>query len=141
MTDPDHTLNLTPAKRVECEEPPIPQRLQQSPSKESESDYDWDSDPAPPYDPDWDGPLDTQVIQGEEIDEDLTPLPDDVRNSEDYNKYLQLITDTEGYDCGSFDFSPFDLKIIQAPQQLIDTRGVHVQPSLQDYNNQHEAGV
>ena len=47
----------------------------------------------------------------------------------------------QGYDCGSFDFPHFDLKITQATQQLIDRNSVYVEPALQDYNKQHVSRV
>ncbi|XP_047944182.1 uncharacterized protein LOC125190821 isoform X1 [Salvia hispanica] len=134
MTDPD--------------EPP--KRLQQSLSKDDGSESDWDSDfvwdscPDPACDPGWGNFFaSTPVKVGEEEDdEEQKKLPDEVKNSEDYKKYLQLITENfmfvlQGYDCGSFDFPHFDLKITQATQQLIDRNSVYVEPALQDYNKQH----
>ncbi|KAG6410883.1 hypothetical protein SASPL_128956 [Salvia splendens] len=87
MTDPSPTL--TPAKRVECEvvthpdEPP--KRLHQSLSEDVGSDSDIDAL--------FESGV-TRVVEVEEEESD-GEVPDDLKNSEDYKKYLQLITESD----------------------------------------------
>ncbi|KAL1554399.1 hypothetical protein AAHA92_14962 [Salvia divinorum] len=131
----DLSLTLTPVKRAECEvmthsdEPP--KRLHRSPTKDDGSGSDSDLD----------GPYGIFGGGGgvgvEEENDDEGALPDEVRNSEDYKKYLQIITESEGYDCGSFDFPYFDYIITQASKQLQEKRCVHVLPAIEKYNKEH----
>ncbi|XP_042004129.1 uncharacterized protein LOC121753047 isoform X1 [Salvia splendens] len=129
MTDPSPTL--TPAKRVECEvvthpdEPP--KRLHQSLSEDVGSDSDIDAL--------FESGV-TRVVEVEEEESD-GEVPDDLKNSEDYKKYLQLITESDGNDCGSFDFPYFDYIIAPATQTHIDRNSVYVSPALDDYNKLH----